>query len=527
MASIRKNLYIALIFLFLKTTYAQEPIEIVKHYDIPFSSGMAWSFAQDSLGYLYFGMIGGIAVYDGNEWEFIKTGSETTRSLFVDAENNLWYGAVNDFGRIGKSKERGLYFESLTATLPERKKTFGDIWSINEFKGKIFFQARNNVFVYSPDQGLSSYEVDDSYHRAISTDSLYIINQKKTGLYVFNGSGFVPAIGGGFFKDKSISGSISLSLSPDTLIIGTRSSGVYKYNIKTGAIVSGFKEQEVTINFLKKHKLYDMVQLPKGEIAFATLLKGTIITNSEGRILKYLNNQSGASDNKHYALQLTQDYNLWMCNQLGCDIFNINSPLVLWDKENGISGTIVDIVKYADGILAGGADGLYLISDPNYLDHNKNERLLNTEIWDLCKFEKNGAENSVFIGSSDGLYLFEKGVMRHIYPDELILKLIPLNFDNTILLAFTPQAILLFNTSDNEMAYLGKISGLFNVLSSVSQTGNEFIWIGTRSNLLIRIEQEEIIKWLNNKNITIPRKILEVDKLTDVIEYEQKNIFYQ
>lgn len=517
----RKIICIIVLILGFLSSKAQNPKYIVRNYDNQYLNGV-WSVVQDTLGYLYFGTREGFTVYDGNNWTLIETGSDPTRCLFKDSKGRIWYGSVNDFGKIYKSKIKGIYNESFRELLPEDHRSFGDVWSINNLGGNIFFQSRNKIFVYNEIDGVKCYNIENTYHRAIISDSLYIVNSQGKGLFGYINQEFIPLKGGGFFKDKTISG--SLILGPGTTLIGTRLSGLYKYNIKTGRAVPAFKGNEETINFLKRNKLYNMISLPDGNIAFATLLDGTLITNSTGKKLKHLNGQTGVNENKHYSVYVSKDNNLWMGTPLGCSAMNICSPLSLWDKSHGIEGIVSTLMNYGEGILVGSLGGLYYLPDPTN-SAAKISKLLNTEIWEILRVDENLNDNIILIASSDGLYRLGLNTIKHIHQNELILRILQLNINGKYLLGFTPDNILVFSLNDAKITYLGKISGLFNEFRSVAQSIDKDIWIGTRANQIIRLDQSEILSWINNRDISINAKTLETSRITDPIYYKNQVYF--
>ena len=120
--------------------------DLQKHLSV---NGSVWCMAQDTLGVLYFGIEGGIGTYDGTEWSRYGSATEVVRSLFVDSSGDLWYGSVNDFGRVRRSRTEGLKLESVAVTLPDSLRQFGDLWSIAEADSVLFFQSSNAVFTVS------------------------------------------------------------------------------------------------------------------------------------------------------------------------------------------------------------------------------------------------------------------------------------------------------------------------------------------------------------------------------------------
>lgn len=495
---------------------SQEPKYLITNYENEFIDGATWCAVQDTLGFMYFGVDAGVMVYNGSDWQFVNIGNETTRCLFSDSKNNLWYGAVNNFGRIKKSAGKGIYCERF---LQSEEVDFGDVWSINEVNGEIYFQTRQHLFIVREDQEMVTIPLENSYHRAFVFDNLYIINEQRKGLCSYNPNGFIKLAGGGFFKNKIISGAIPVS--SETILIGTRLSGVFRYNIKSGEIVPAFEEEEVDA-FLKNYRLYSMLLLPDGNIIIATLLNGSVIINKNGKILKRLNSQSGVKDNKHYAVYLSRNNILWMCSQAGCSAFDVDSPLSFWDSDAGIEGVVVDIKKYKKNILCGGSSGLFLFSKSKD-GKTEIEKLLNAEIWDLCVVDNGGNKQTVLVASSNGLYELHDKSLRKVLNNELILKVEKSTIDPNSIFAFTPDEIIILNISNNYSSR-GRVSGLYKTFRKCAFSGAA-IWIGTRTGQLIRLNQKEILKWCNSKDVEIDLTMYNVGQVTDPITFKNQTFF--
>ena len=73
-----------------------------------------WDIVQDQNGLMYFANNLGVLIYDGQNWDLVKTESESTvRSLDVSPGGMVYVGAANDFGYIKANKEGRLNYVSL------------------------------------------------------------------------------------------------------------------------------------------------------------------------------------------------------------------------------------------------------------------------------------------------------------------------------------------------------------------------------------------------------------------------------
>ncbi|MAL13764.1 MAG: hypothetical protein CL554_10055 [Algoriphagus sp.] len=115
-----------------------------------------WNVNQNKEGFLFVGTSSGLQKFDGKNWNLLASPSTefntNIRSTLSASDGTFYYGALGDFGTVvsdstGKIKERSL-LKGYPADF-----IFNDIWSIRESKGKIYFQAREAIFVYTPPNG--------------------------------------------------------------------------------------------------------------------------------------------------------------------------------------------------------------------------------------------------------------------------------------------------------------------------------------------------------------------------------------
>jgi AraC-like DNA-binding protein/ligand-binding sensor domain-containing protein len=445
---------------------------------------------EDTLGVLYFGIEGGIAAYDGTEWNNFILSPDVIRTLFKDSHGDIWYGSVNDFGRVKRSSSEGIRLESVAGEFPAEMRQFGDLWSISEADSTIFFQSGETVFTISSSGRKAAYSIKETYHRGISGGGRYFVNSKGTGLLQFTGEDFAPAPGGSFFREKTISGAAEIHA--DTLLVGTRDEGVFIWVPGTGYVQPFIFADNAADSFLKKNRIYHMTLLPDGTIAFATLLNGTLITDRNGRILKILHYHSGVQDNAHYYLGLSHDNNLWMCTGNGISAYNIFSPFSNWDYSKGVEGVVMCITGHMGGILVGTLTGLFFLPDPGTAG-TEVKRVLDSEVWDIYPLRGADGKTRMVISAGNGLWLLDGMHLINVFSGELILKSYTLKRDSSWLLSFSANELHVSRVTQNSVIPHRTLEGLFSEYRSSAQESDKYLWVGTRSLRMNRISQGEII----------------------------------
>ena len=109
------KILVPLLFIF-SLINGQEPKYLVKNFDLQGSlsvNGSVWSMVQDTMGVIYFGVEGAIITFNGTEWRLFPNKKEVIRTLYTDSNGDIWYGTVNDFGRIKRDENQGYLLESV------------------------------------------------------------------------------------------------------------------------------------------------------------------------------------------------------------------------------------------------------------------------------------------------------------------------------------------------------------------------------------------------------------------------------
>jgi AraC-like DNA-binding protein len=508
---------------------------IIRNYDLLNEinlNGSSWAMVQDTSGVLYFGADYGVAIYNGAYWDITSRNQSIVRSLYYDSSHRIVYGGFDDFGFLEQDISRGTVFKSLADQLPDSLKVFGDVWSICELGGKLFFQSKNLIFI--EDNGnISAYRVNDCYHRGFVANGEYLVNQKGIGLTRFDGNSFIPMRGGEFFKGEVIS--CILESADKKVLIGCRNTGFFSFNPVTGSVDDAFPGNPQTNTELAKNRVYHGISLPDGNLAVATLSGGTYILGAGGSIHKVLNRNHGLRDNVNYSLGLSYDNNLWICTSNGISAFNINSPFILWDYTSGIDGVVLDILDYQDHVYIGTLTGLYGIAagrDNQALLRAGASCLLNSEVWSLVKMEIGGVTR-LFFGSGNGLYRLDQSKPVLINESELILKLIHLRSNPDILLALHADNLDVYRWNGTTFIFERKVGDQFNGMRTAGEDDRGNLWVGTRNAGVVRLS---IAGLLNQASLTgadghSSESLNSVSKyqpgpgLTDVIEYQGQVVF--
>lgn len=108
-----------------------------------------WAVAQGPGGKMYIGNNRGLLVFDGIHWDLVKLPNNLgVRALYISKDGRIYVGSFEEFGYFEVDDENDLTYHSLSALGMDVHLNNDEFWTINEYKGEIYFQSFRNIFVY-------------------------------------------------------------------------------------------------------------------------------------------------------------------------------------------------------------------------------------------------------------------------------------------------------------------------------------------------------------------------------------------
>jgi signal transduction histidine kinase/DNA-binding response OmpR family regulator len=507
---------------------------LVKNYrltDYGSRGNTAWAIVKDKRGVLYFGCEGAVIEYDGTSWRSIDLPNKSVvRSLAIDDDGIIYVGGVSEFGYLQPDDNGNLYYVSLIHKVPQNKRSFPDVWSINVLDGEVLFQSAERLFRYKEGE-LKILELSDSYHRSFVINDCFYINQKQIGLCYLIQDSIMPVPGGAFFRDKEIS---YMSLFDDGIIlVGTRRNGLFLYNSTGQNPKITSLENTQSSQFLMKNHLYHGTELPGDRFAYASLRNGTIIADKQGNILNYINPYSGSGDFSSYFLYLSNESELWIASSQGISLYNINSPLSYWNEETGLIGISNCVIEHKGKIYVGTYSGLFsldFLQDNNYerdklpigLNQTKN---LDTEVWDFMKFDPTGKfedQNKIQLlaATGKGLYNVDKKTIEFVTDRVGILRLCQSRFNPSIIYLSTHPTFYVLQYYNNKWNVIWD-KEVSSYVQSVVEDNEGNVWLGTMYYGVFRIGFDKVYEDKRSQLTSlIPKSVFDSVSITGFTEEE-------
>ncbi|OJJ18065.1 hypothetical protein BKI52_29895 [marine bacterium AO1-C] len=317
-----------------------------KHYNAdPFNHDIT----QDNRGILYFANNTGVIEYDGINWKLLRLpNSSRVYSLTHDkVKNRVYVGGVGDFGYLSCDQFGQTNFVSLKSLIPKNQKNFKNVWFIfaTPNQGIIFFTTSA---IYILKQGKIQVLVPSNknlFHAAFYTKNTLYVREWGKGLKKLQNDRLVLVPNGDAFANERIYA--LLPFDENKLMVVTRTKGLLLYDGKRFVPWP----TEITSEFLAEAQTYFSKALGDQYFAIATLKKGVIILNKQGKIVQKINELTGLTSPYVNNLFPDKTGNLWITKSEGLGQVILNSPFSFYNKNLGLSSnitssTIVDDKAY-------------------------------------------------------------------------------------------------------------------------------------------------------------------------------------
>ncbi|NOY37101.1 MAG: SpoIIE family protein phosphatase [Chlorobi bacterium] len=373
-----------------------------------------WSATRDQRGVMYFAnMDNGVLEYDGVSWRAHPLpGNVNTHVVFVDSRGILYAGGDREFGYFQPDRTGNLQFHSLVEKLDSAGRQFITIYTINEWKGNIVFASTEYFYLFDPVKDTIRWvdiKNDGFQHGNYSfvVEDHYFHGEYAEGLLEFDGKHFKKVKNGGAFSLKAILS--VLPYSDDEVIVLTYRSGVYGYNLKTGAVNPNIFSQKAN-EFLKTNQFFRGQVLPDGSYALGTLGAGLIIVTKDGKVRQILGRDSGLGNititNVFYDKNAPASSQLWLPLDIGIAKIEWFSPFRYFSETHGFKGSINDIKVFRGKLYLATSNGVFVReADDDGRAIFVPVPEINSQAWSFLTFTPPGSTGEhLWVGTIEGIY---------------------------------------------------------------------------------------------------------------------------
>lgn len=316
-----------------------------------------WSIARDNRGIMYFGNSQGLLEFDGTSWRNIKVPfSAVVRAIAVDENGKIFITASSDFGYLEPDSLGQMQFVSMKKQLDKIRKINKEFWDVAVNSKGVFYKTPDEIIRWDG----KDFKIWDSvyaYRLYKINNEIYSRNQGK-GIMIIREDSIDVITDGDFFEDTGVFDMLQFQAEDQQakILITTNYSGLFIYDGKKNI---PFKTE--IDDYLFNSQVYNACILNNGNIALATQRGGVAIITRKGKLVRFLNQNSGLPTNVSYDVYPDKLGGLWIATNEGIVFSETNSPLSLIPAKGQLRSQINSIARYDNNIYVANDIGVLML----------------------------------------------------------------------------------------------------------------------------------------------------------------------
>lgn len=335
----------------------------IKYYSPKVYDGTAvnWTIAQDKRGVMYFGNGTGILEFDGTSWRKIKVPNSANVRSLVSSDNGIIYVcASDDFGYLKADTIGQLKYQLLKPYLDRKYQNYGEMWDVSASSRGIFFKTKDKIFKWDGHK-ISVIDSVFAFRLYRIGDSIYSRNH-GTGLMIFDGDSLKFMPDGGFFSSTGVFNMLpfdnEVSNQKNKILVATSDKGLFLHDGK-----KFFPFKTNVDSFLIKNQIYNSCITEDGNYAFATQRGGVVIIDPKGRMVQFINEDSGLPTNVVYDVYSDRRGGLWLATLYGIVYCETPSPFSIFHNYGSLKSMSNSVIRFDGNIYAANEFGVVYLAD--------------------------------------------------------------------------------------------------------------------------------------------------------------------
>ena len=450
-----------------------------------------WDIRQDERGIIYMANNEGMLSFDGRYWNIHPLPNKTiVRSVFPSPDHRIYAGGQDEMGYFFPNSGGKLVFQSLIPLIPEKERSFGDVWDIVVYNKAVFFRTTNNIYRYDGNTITVFRAPNEWSYLGVCGDGLYAHDYIQ-GILRFADNVWSPVHPLNNIPPDPVTS--ILPLSADSNLVTTLKSGIF---LLTASGVNPL--QTTALDKIQQYRIYGATRINRDWIALATNNNGVQIVDNQGNLIQQFTKTEGLQQNNVLSIFLDRQQNLWLGLDNGIDFIAYNSAIKRI-SPNTQDGSGYAAIIHRQTLYTGTSGGLFSVplqpvSDLSFSMGQFSE-VSNTagQVWGL-----NVINNTLFLGHHEGAFTIEGNSAQPFYnTGKGVWNFTPLSsvFPAASMITGTYRGITFFNYSDNRFSSPSSIPGLDESCRFVAIDNQGIIWVSHPYHGVYRIISDSKGNW--------------------------------
>lgn len=447
-----------------------------------------WALVQDRRGVLYVGTNAGVAEYDGVSWRLIEVTNNLAigRSLAIAADGTIFVGSVGNMGYLAPDATGAMRYVSLLDKVPADARDFADVWRTFATDEGVYFVANRAIFRWVGGR-MTVIKAASRFNRATWANGHLYVPIPGSGLNVLDGDTLRPLPGTEALGSEL--GLVGLPFDAQRLLIVTREAGAYLVGA-TGGMVPFPTEVDP---FLRTASPYRGAVLPDGTFAIATLARGLVVIDRDGRQRLRLDTSRGlASDAVTYILP-DHEGGVWAALQGGLARIDYPSQASSFTRADGFEASNY-LFRHDGRLYQAHGNGVAFLRPATATEPAGIQRVAGVErqCWWMDEFRGGGAGTPMLmLACSDGLYEVRGSVAVPVraprdgtYAASVVRAS---RVDPARLWVALIDGLASFRHVDGRWIDEGRVAGVSGEIRTLAETPDGDVWAGDRTGGVVRL----------------------------------------
>jgi len=440
-----------------------------------------YSVETDDNGFMYFGNLNGILVFDGTEWALIDM--QGGPSLTKTKSGDIYAAAYNNFGYIKKEKNKDIYFHSISNEFPDKFNNMKHIINIKSVGNYIIIQTEKKLYLWHNDLFLVDY--NNAGYKLFKVDTALYIDKIGYGIYKYKASSFKIFNENSIFKNNKIES--ILPYSKNKLLIKLKNKS---FIILNKGNISPFKTE--ADYFFSNTNIVTSSKLSNNEFLYGTERCGIVLLNKQGKLICNIKKESGLlDDNINNIFVDNKNKHVWLATENGISRIDMPNAFTFYGKYSGLGGIIRDIIRFNNSIYVSTSQGVFKMLSKKIFNINKkcysNKRFELIQNLSINAYKLYKINNQLYITSKEGLFEIKENNYAHKLFDGDFEKIITLKSDTNHILISSGKGVLLTKWRNNTIVEEGYIKGFSCKIRTLAENKKGIIWAGSDNDGLYRI----------------------------------------
>ncbi|MEY2879595.1 MAG: hypothetical protein RLZZ15_1975 [Verrucomicrobiota bacterium] len=309
-------------------------------------------------GLVYLTSEQGLTEYDGQRWRHLWAPGSMGFAVAADAAGRVWLGGMDEVGYFAAATPGGEQrYHSVNDAIPAAERPFGRTRSLLMHGGAVYFSARGKIFRWR-EGAVRSWKIGTRAARLVAVGEALFAHALGVGLLRLEGDEWRPVSAAPALVKSN--DTALLPHGPGRLLAAISGDAFYEIDLATGALTPWATPAAALVRTAQS---ITGVRLRDGSLALGVQPLGLLLVSADGARVRRLDRTTGLVDNTVLSLAEDPAGGLWVGFNTGAARVELDSPVSVFDGDNGPPSGTIDCWGRHEGVLFAGAfDGLWRLA---------------------------------------------------------------------------------------------------------------------------------------------------------------------